>query len=190
MRRELVAASIATLMTIPAFAQIRPPAEKSAGDQQAVPVKEVVLYTSGVGYFEHFGTVKGNGFTELHFKTQQINDILKSLLLEDLDGGKVASVTYGSQEPLSHTLKSFQVDLSTAPPLNALLAQLRGASVTASLPQGQVTGKILSVEQKTKPAGDKQVIQVWVMNLLLPSGSIRPVELDQISELKLDDPKL
>ena len=104
-------------------------------DQQAVPVKQVVLYTSGVGYFEHFGSVKGDGFTELHFKTAQINDILKSLLLEDLDGGKVSSVTYGSQEPLAHTLKSFQVDLSTAPPLSDLLAQLRGASVTATLPR-------------------------------------------------------
>src|SRR5260221_277987 len=93
------------LPVVSARGQVRPPAvnEKHAGDQQAVPVKEVVLYTSGVGYFEHFGSVKGDGFTELHFKTNQINDILKSLLLEDLDGGKVASVTYGSQEPLSHT---------------------------------------------------------------------------------------
>src|SRR5665213_2660251 len=164
--------------------------EKPAGDQQSVPVKEVVLYTSGVGYFEHFGSVKGDGFTELHFKTQQINDILKSLLLEDLDGGKVASVTYGSQEPLSHTLKSFQVDLSAAPPLNALLSQLRGASVTAVLPQGPVTGVILSVDKKQRPSGEKQVIDTWTLNLLLPGGSIRPVELDQVSEVKLDDAKL
>src|SRR5690349_5823893 len=147
MRRSLTAAVLASaiagvaLPKISAMGQIRPPTanEKPASDQQAVPVKEVVLYTSGVGYFEHFGSVKGDGFTELHFKTNQINDILKSLLLEDLDGGKVASVTYGSQEPLSHTLKSFQVDLSSAPPLSDLLAQLRGASVTASLPQGQVS---------------------------------------------------
>src|ERR1700691_4974971 len=161
MRNRLTAAVLATasaavpLPALPSQAQIHPPAPatRPAADQQAVPVKEVVLYTSGVGYFEHFGSVKGDGFTELHFKTQQINDILKSLLLEDLDGGKVASVTYGSQEPLAHTLKSFQVDLSSAPPLSALLAQLRGASVTATLPQGQVTGTILSVEKKQKPAG-------------------------------------
>ncbi|HWE01531.1 MAG TPA: hypothetical protein VG326_03910 [Tepidisphaeraceae bacterium] len=175
-----------------ALGQVKPPEakEKPAGDQQSVPVKEVVLYTSGVGYFEHFGSIKGNGFTELHFKTQQINDILKSLLLEDLDGGKVASVTYGSQEPLSHTLKSFQVDLSAAPSLNELLSQLRGASVTAIVPQGAVTGVILSVEKKQKPSGEKTVIDVWTLNLLLPGGSIRPVELDQVSEIKLDDAKL
>ena len=95
MRNRLAAAVLATAVAgigLPALsvrAEIHPPAApaKHAADQQAVPVKEVVLYTSGVGYFEHFGTVKGDGFTELHFKTQQINDILKSLLLEDLDGG-------------------------------------------------------------------------------------------------------
>ena len=66
------------------------PAEQPA----QVPVKQVVLFSSGVGYFEHFGSVKGNGSTELQFKTQQINDILKSLVLQDLDGGKVSTVTY------------------------------------------------------------------------------------------------
>ena len=174
-------------------AQIRPPetapAERPA-DQQSVPVKEVVLYSSGVGYFEHFGSVKGNGFTELHFKTQQINDILKSLLLEDLDHGKVAAVTYGSQEPLSHTLKSFQVDLSSAPPLGDLLSQLRGARVTATLSSGPVTGEILSLEKKQKPAGPDKTITVSVLNLLLPGGAIRPVDLDDASEVRLDDPKL
>src|SRR5881275_2890508 len=41
-------------------------------EAQQVPVKQVVLFSSGVGYFEHFGSVKGNGSTELQFKTQQI----------------------------------------------------------------------------------------------------------------------
>src|SRR6185437_1803140 len=122
----VLAAAIAgmSFFAIPAPAPAADPHPAShaakPADQQAVPVKLVVLYTSGVGYFEHYGTVKGNGVAELHFKTAQINDILKSLLLEDLDGGKVSSVTYGSQEPLAHTLKSFQVDLSSAPPLSAL----------------------------------------------------------------------
>ena len=50
------------------------------GQAQDVPVKVVVLFSSGVGPFEHFGTVRGDGSTELRFKTQQINDILKSLV--------------------------------------------------------------------------------------------------------------
>ncbi len=61
-----------------------------------VPVKVVVLFSSGVGYFEHSGPVKGNASTELRFKTNQINDILKSLVLQDMAGGKVT--VDGSEE--------------------------------------------------------------------------------------------
>jgi len=92
-----------------------------ASRQANVPVREVVLFSSGVGYFEHFGSVPGNGSTELRFKTDQINDVLKSLLLQDLDGGKVAAVSYDSQAPLAHRLKSFQVDITANPSMADLL---------------------------------------------------------------------
>src|SRR3954452_20619239 len=140
-RVTLAALAAASAVTIGALsmnntsAQQHPPggapAPAAPADQPAqVPVKQVVLFSSGVGYFEHFGSVKGNGTTELQFKTQQINDILKSLVLQDMDGGKVAAVTYPSQDPIAKTLRSFQVDITTNPPLADLLNQLRGAKVT------------------------------------------------------------
>src|SRR5689334_5968897 len=48
---------------------------RAGGPTTDVPVKKVVLFSSGVGYFEHGGSVRGNGSTELRFKTSQINDI-------------------------------------------------------------------------------------------------------------------
>jgi len=67
---------------------------------QSVPVTKVMLFSSGVGYFEHAGTVRGNSSTELRFKTSQINDILKSIMLQDQDGGRIGTITYPSQDPL------------------------------------------------------------------------------------------
>src|SRR5207247_1149105 len=150
--------------------------------QADVPVKVVVLFSSGVGYFEHFGTVKGEGTTELRFKTQQINDILKSLVLQDLDGGKVAAVTYPSQDPVAKTLKSFQVDITNNPSLAELLNQLRGAKVTISAGAENLEGTVLGVEKKQRPAGDAKdakPIEVSVMNLVTASG-IRSVQLDEV----------
>ena len=95
-----------------------------------VPIKTVVLFSSGVGYFEHAGTVRGDGSTLLRFKTSQINDVLKSLVLQDQDGGRVGAITYPSQDPLAKTLGSFQVDITANPSLAELLNQLRGAKVT------------------------------------------------------------
>src|SRR5438552_12371031 len=117
-RSSVLLATTAIALALPynvAMAQESlPPAEAGGPEikKADVPVKAVVLFSSGVGYFEHFGTVKDNGSTELNFKTAQINDILKSLVLQDVDGGKVSSVTYPSQDPVAKTLKSFQVDIT------------------------------------------------------------------------------
>lgn len=168
------------------------PATQPADAQANVPVKEVVLFSSGVGYFEHFGTVKDQSETVLRFKTDQINDILKSLVLQDLDQGQVSAVTYPSQGPLAHTLKSFQIDLTSNPPLSDLLNQLRGAEVTVNLIEGTRTlqGTVLGVEKQQRPVADKgQVVDIWVLDLV-SDGSIQPVNLSQVSDVKLQDPEL
>src|SRR6476619_132356 len=144
-----LALSAAVFSAIPsntAFAADTNPATQPAAAQADVPVKEVVLFSSGVGYFEHFGTVKGDGSTELRFKTQQINDILKSLVLQDMDGGKVAAVTYPSQDPVAKTLKSFQVDITANPSMGDLLNQLRGARVSVTAGAESLSGTVLGVE--------------------------------------------
>src|SRR5436190_1332208 len=123
--RAFMMAAIGLVMGQVAFGQTTKPAAKPAD----VPVKVVVLFSSGVGYFEHIGNVKGDSSTELRFKTAQINDILKSLVLQDMGQGKVSAVTYPSQDPIGKTLASFQVNLSSNPSLADLLNQLRGARV-------------------------------------------------------------
>lgn len=162
-----------------------PPVNQAA----SVPVKAVVLYSSGVGYFEHYGLVKGAGSTELRFKTQQINDILKSLVLQDLDGGKVTTISYPSQDPIAKTLRSFQIDITSNPSLGELLNQIRGAKVKVSLGAENAAGIILGLEKKQKPSGDKATVEVWVMNLI-NEGTIRAVELDQVTMLVLEDKQL
>lgn len=154
-----------------------------------IPVTKVVLFSSGVGYFEHAGTVRGNGATELRFKTSQINDILKSIMLQDQDGGRVGAITYPSQDPLAKTLKSFQVDITQNPSQAELLNQLRGARVTIQLQGGTLTGTILGVETRRKPQDKGEPVEVSVLNLLT-GATIRAVELQSIRSLSLDDPQL
>ncbi len=170
---------------------MRPPALTTTTNaaQPNVPVRAVVLFSSGVGYFEHFGTVKGDGTTELRFKTNQINDILKSLILQDLDNGKVTTITYPSLDPISKTLRSFQVDITGNPPLADLLNQLRGAKVTLKFSDQSLTGTILGVEKKQKPIGTDKVIERPALNLLT-GASIKSVYIEDVQEITLDDPQL
>ena len=154
-----------------------------------IPVKSVMLFSSGVGHFEHAGTVRGDGSTGFRFKTTQINDILKSLVLQDLDGGKVTTITYPSQDPISKTLRSFQVDITSNPSMATLLNQLRGARVTAQFQAERVSGTILCVEYRQKAVDKGDALQVPTLNLLT-GAVIRSVDLTAISSLTLDDPQL
>ena len=56
------------LLVIPAGA-VLPQGTTPQAATTNVPVKSVMLFSSGVGYFEHAGTVRGDGSTELRFKT-------------------------------------------------------------------------------------------------------------------------
>jgi hypothetical protein len=154
-----------------------------------VPVRTVMLFSSGVGYFEHAGTVRGNSTTELSFRTAQINDILKSLVLHDLDGGRVSNVTYPSQDPIARTLRSFKVDIAENPGLASLLNQLRGSRITLRAQGENITGIILGVENRRLPVERGEPAAVPVLNIL--SGpTIKSVELATVVGLTLDDPQL
>ena len=146
-----------------ALAPVRPgrrPAGARYSATTDVPVAKVVLFSSGVGYFEHAGTVQGNGSTMLRFKTSQINDILKSLVLQDQDGGRVGAITYASQDPLAKTLRSFQIDITNNPSQADLLNQLRGARVTVHAKGERLTGTILGVERRSVPADKGRPVTV------------------------------
>ncbi|MDB5319082.1 MAG: hypothetical protein JWN40_713 [Phycisphaerales bacterium] len=182
----------ATLLSVSsgAFAQLAT-TQPAGGEPTDVPVRAVVLYSSGVGYFEHYGVVKGNAASELRFKSAQINDILKSLVLQDLDGGKISTITYPSQDPVEKTLRSFQVNITTNPPLADLLNQLRGAKVELTVGGEKVAGTVLGVEKKTLMGADKQVVETFKVNLITGTGAnIKSLSLDNVSDIALQDAKL
>ena len=136
-----------------------------------LPISRVVLFSSGVGYFERAGTVEGNVKVELSFRVDQINDILKSMTLQDLSGGTIGAITYAPQDPLSHTLKSFAVDVVGNESLGELLYSLMGAKVNITTADGTVTGAIVSVEEQEKTVGDN-VLTFEVLNVLTDKGAL------------------
>jgi hypothetical protein len=162
--------------------------DKQPDKEPVLPLSEVVLYTSGVGYFQRDGGVEENAQVELRFKTEDINDLLKSLVVQDYSGGQVSTVTYGSRDPIDKTLKSFGIDLTTNPGLGELLGQVRGERIEASTP-GPITGTVLSVETKKKPVGEDKTVDVQYLNLLTDDG-LRSIPLDQVQRVKLLDPRL
>jgi hypothetical protein len=148
----------------------------------------VALFTSGVGYFESAFNVEGDSTTELQFRIDQINDVLKSLVLRDLDGGTISTVQYPSRDPVEKALKSFAVDITGRPTLGDLLNQLRGVQVEIKAPN-PVRGSIVGVEKEITQTGEKTTAERQVLVLQTEEG-LRTFTLRELTGVKILDAKL
>jgi hypothetical protein len=156
-----------------------------AGDgSAAVPLRKIIIYSSGVAYFEHSGTLSGPAQLRLPFKLNAVNDALKSLVLND-PASAAPAVTYPSEEALWETLRSLGVDLSGDPGMAEILSRLRGAEVEAAVP-GPITGRIVAMDYRT--AGGEIAAEPWLS--LATAEGIRLVNLRAIGSLRFTDPRL
>jgi hypothetical protein len=175
---------VLSLAGVPAFAADPQPAAAAA----QLPLKKVVLFTSGVGFFQHAGKVTGDASVEMKFAAERINDLLKSMVLEDLGGGTVSTVSYASRDPITKTLGTFAVNLTDNPSLGQILGRLRGEriEVDAAAP---AAGTIVGVERRTVPAGGDNTVEKEFVTLLTADG-LKTLALDTITRIKLVDPRL
>ncbi len=153
-----------------------------------VPVERVVLFSSGVGFFQHGGSVAGDADAVLRFTEEQLNDVLKSLVVEDLSGGRVEAVVYPSQAPVERTLRAFAIDLTRGSSLPDVLRQLAGAEVEVVTPGGAVRGVVIGVEGQPRMMGDGAAT-VPVLSLATEAG-LRTVRLDTAEAVRIVDPAL
>src|ERR1019366_4068249 len=141
-----------------------------------LPIGQVVLFSSGVGYFQREGQIDGDARVDLSFPTQDINDLIKSMILRDLDGGHISAVSYDSNAPVEKTLSSFAVNLSSNPTFSQVLNQARGEKVEVVLQQanaaqpGTMTGSVMGVEGQRIAAGKEPPVEVEQLNMWCADG--------------------
>src|SRR5262249_43839406 len=142
------------------------PNQKAEAQSAALPVTQVVLFNSGVGYYQREGTVEGNAQVQLAFPVTEVNDLLKSLVLQDQGQGKVGVITYDSHDPVDRTLRSFAIDLHGSPSLAQILHQARGEKVEVvfhprkDAPSTKLTGTIVGLEAQPQLVGKDRLLEV------------------------------
>src|SRR5262249_54444827 len=97
-----------------------------------LPITRVVLFNSGVGYFSRSGEVEGDARVDLTFPETDVNDLLKSMVLEDFDKGRISAVSYDSREPIARTLSSFAINLNGNPTFSGILTQMLGDPINVT----------------------------------------------------------
>ena len=191
MRRIVFLLSVAVFaLTLDAQSPVKPAAKSKAAEEAAapssasasvkdLPVRKVVLYKNGVGYFEHAGTVSGNQRVTIDFTSSQLNDVLQSLTALDEGGGRIAGVNYNSTTPLAEQLKTLSLGMTDDPTSTELFQALRGQRVEVlGGPGGTITGRLMSIESRTEKAGTGDAtVDKFYLTLVAGSGAVRVIEL-------------
>ena len=190
MRKNIVAAVLALLSFI-ILAQAQEAADAASETAGRLPVKRVVLYKNGVGYFEHSTHVRGTQDLNIDFTSAQLNDALKSLTVVDLGDGRITGVRFNSVAPLSERLKTLRLPLGEYASRNDLLGALRGTRVEVRNGATGTTGKVLGFEMMKK-FGDKPdlVEEVTVLTLVTDAGEIRSFDLGPGASVRIADSEL
>jgi hypothetical protein len=172
----------------PAFLNAQqPPADSNAAGQ--LPLRKVVLYKHGVGYFERRGLVADQQAVTLRFQSEQMNDLLKSLTAIDLGGGQVASIVYDSTKTVDQLLSDYTFTLRKNAGLPEILGQLQGSDVEIALGSETVTGVIVGVETRLTQSDDTK-IPTFRLSVMDTAGRLRAFNTDEIRSVRFLDERL
>ncbi len=177
MRGLLLVIAFLLLLT-PPLAQ-RGTAQEPEAPAESLPVRRVVLYKTGVGYFEHRGRVTGTESVAIRFTSGQLNDVVKSLTAIDLGNGRITGISYNSAEPLDRRMSALRLPVGEQATIAELLAALRGARVELTAGGAPVTGRLLSVERQQRQIGTNGgAVDVDIVSVLTDAGELRTYQVE------------
>jgi hypothetical protein len=161
---------------------------RSANVDSELALRRIALFSSGVGFFEHYGNIAP--FTagiNLPFDAAAVNDVLKSLVINDPASTSV-SVRYASEDTLWRTLRSLRIDLSGSVGIAEILNSLRGAELEVTAPS-PIRGRIIGVEYRQSAMGGQPwlppAMEAW-LSLFTPQG-IRVIAITDIASFRFID---
>ncbi len=151
-------------------------------------LKRVLLSTGGVGYFEYEAKVDGNAELSLNVRLDQVDDVLKSVVVYD-DKGQTGSISLPGKTPLREIFREVPFGPKALQSPVTLLSALRGAEVEV-VGVRALKGRIISVKpEKTALADGKGVVTRHRVSLMTAQG-VRQLILEDTDLLKFSDPNL
>lgn len=159
-----------------------------AGDAAMLPVKRVILSTSGIAHFEHEGTVTDDARISLSVQFDQVDDLLKSLMVFD-SSGQLGSVSLPGRAPLSQIFRDLPFSRHEINSPVALLNALQGADVTVTGP-AQISGKLIRLVPETVALDDGRQVMTRHRLTLSSENGLKQTILEDLNALRFEDAKL
>jgi hypothetical protein len=118
-------------------------------------LKRAVLGTGGVGYFEYEATVTGKETLTLRSRLDQVDDILKSMII--LDPAGAGSATLPGKAGADEAFNALPFSRSDLDSMASLMTALKGAEIKVSAPRS-IAGRIASVQPEQVTDKDGRAI--------------------------------
>jgi len=149
-------------------------------------LKRAVLGTGGVGYFEYAAEVSGKDTLTLRARLDQVDDILKSMVILDPAGPASATLPgkAGAEQAFA-SLPFAKSDLDTMP---ALISALKGAEIKLTGPRA-IEGRIASVQTETV-TGKEDTVMTRTRVSVLSGAAIEQFILEEAQGLEFRDARL
>lgn len=177
MRYLLTSLALLSLFTFPTFASA-----------QDLVLKRVMLSSGGMGYFEYEATVDGDATLKLTVSLQQVDDVLKSLVVYD-DKGGVGGLSLPGREPLAQAFKDLPFDQDSLGSPSQLLATLKGAQITVGGSRA-ISGRIVSVQEETVALGNDKGTTTRTRVTLFTGLGLQQFVLEDAENLQFSDAAL
>jgi hypothetical protein len=165
-----------------------PSASAAADTKPALELRRVLLSSGGVGYFEYEATLQGAADLPFSVRLDQVDDVLKSLVVYD-DAGNLGSVSLPGKELARDAFRDLPISRDALGSPAALLSALRGTEVRVEAAGSLVIGRIVSVTEEQKKGPNNEIITQHRLSLL-SEGALRQVVVEQIDSLKVLDETL
>lgn len=147
-----------------------------------LPLKQLVLYKSGIGYFVREGKLDSDTL-QLEFNKDEVNDVLKSLSVFDYAGGQVLGIHYDTPIDAEVKLAKSSIRLSEAESLKTLLRDLRGREIQAEFEikkdkHETIIGQLVGIDVEET---------LTRLSILQVGKQIRVYSLDELRQLRILD---
>ena len=149
-------------------------------------LKRAVLGTGGVGYFEYAAEVSGKDTLTLRARLDQVDDILKSMVISDPAGP--ASATLPGKAGADQAFASLPFAKSDLDSMPALMSALKGAEIKLAGPRA-IEGRIASVQTETVTGKDGAVMKHTRVSVL-SGASVEQFILEEAQGLEFRDARL
>jgi hypothetical protein len=150
-------------------------------------LQRVMLSSGGVGYFEYEATVEGDAKLSLDVPLDQVDDVLKSLVVYDT-GGRAGAITLPGRAPLAQSFADLPFGQTALASTTILLNALQGANIRVGGDEPLV-GQLVHAEDATERAPDGASRTQTRVSVLTDNG-LRHATIRDFDTIEFIDPAL